>query len=139
MDSPRQGFFFSSFFLFFLPWLLKLAQDRCQTCRGKGDFCEYCNKEELIFVFEFAKVARCPRCRGCFHQACADAAKLTADPRNCPRCQRIQLVKGQVPVAPHQQSMYRSIGRSVKNWEPEELDVPSVSQLSTSYDRIVWP
>lgn len=40
---------------------------------------------------------------------------------------------------PHLQSMYRSIGRSVKNWEPEELDVPSVSQLSTSYDRLVWP
>lgn len=89
MDCPRQGTVLSA----------QIAQDRCQTCRGKGDFCEYCNKEELIFVFEFAKVARCQRCRGCFHQACAEAARLNADPRNCPRCQRIQLVKGQVPYA----------------------------------------
>jgi len=69
----------------------------CQSCRGKGDFCELCGKEDLLFVFQIHKITICKCCQARFHTVCAKQAPRGPDPTlgatfqgnsGCPRCVR---------------------------------------------------
>lgn len=53
----------------------------CDTCRGKGYFCEICGRSEIIFPFDNICVS-CPDCYNVFHSYCF------AKTKTCPRCER---------------------------------------------------
>lgn len=54
----------------------------CATCRGKGYFCEICQKPEIVFPFDNICVL-CKECSNVFHKYCF--AKVD---QNCPKCER---------------------------------------------------
>lgn len=54
----------------------------CETCKGKGYFCEVCQKPEVIFPFDNV-CASCPECFNVFHKYCFLKVKSV-----CPRCER---------------------------------------------------
>ncbi|XP_069761051.1 pleckstrin homology domain-containing family M member 1 isoform X2 [Narcine bancroftii] len=56
----------------------------CDLCTQRGFICQICNKDDIIFPFEFESTIRCKKCRTVFHKAC----KTGVQP--CPRCKRIQ-------------------------------------------------
>eukprot|EP00727_Mastigamoeba_balamuthi_P011204 m51a1_g6706 hypothetical protein (872) ;mRNA; r:110428-114461 len=64
----------------------------CHTCRGKGFFCEYCNKEPLVFSFQVDSV-RCTNCKTVYHLKCA--AEHNFSPATCPKCIRIAKIRRQ--------------------------------------------
>lgn len=67
----------------------------CDSCRGKGFYCEMCSGPELLFPFS-ARTVVCHACASRFHTACAQQRRLneanfyTAAEGNlgCPKCQR---------------------------------------------------
>eukprot|EP01095_Lingulamoeba_sp_RSL-Kostka_P008244 TRINITY_DN2717_c2_g1_i2.p1 TRINITY_DN2717_c2_g1~~TRINITY_DN2717_c2_g1_i2.p1 ORF type:complete len:282 (-),score=72.00 TRINITY_DN2717_c2_g1_i2:141-986(-) len=58
----------------------------CQSCRGKGFFCDICNNNQLIFTFEYRKVTRCPNCNTLVHRECLKY-------NDCVKCERIKRIK----------------------------------------------
>ncbi|KAI1304265.1 Differentially expressed in FDCP 8 -like protein B [Halotydeus destructor] len=58
---------------------------KCETCRGKGFFCEMCkDKDDLLFPFS-ANIATCSQCATVFHKTCFHRKH-----KNCPKCMRIR-------------------------------------------------
>jgi len=55
----------------------------CELCKHKGSYCEYCNKNEIIYAFQLTATVRCPECHTVFHKRCYDS-------RSCPKCNRIR-------------------------------------------------
>eukprot|EP01119_Soliformovum_irregulare_P016648 TRINITY_DN4858_c1_g2_i1.p1 TRINITY_DN4858_c1_g2~~TRINITY_DN4858_c1_g2_i1.p1 ORF type:complete len:302 (-),score=109.29 TRINITY_DN4858_c1_g2_i1:35-913(-) len=58
----------------------------CETCRGKGNFCEICESKELIFSFQLNSTWKCPNCKALFHRECR---QVQGGNFTCPKCQRI--------------------------------------------------
>jgi len=63
----------------------------CETCKGKGSYCEICNSKEVIFSFQFKLVIHCPKCKTLLHRTCVAKTKQLLE---CPKCERIKKVKG---------------------------------------------
>ena len=61
---------------------------RCQLCKAKGYFCEFCRSKEIIYPFDFATTVRCNDCRSLAHKKCYNRA-------TCPKCARIARVAKQ--------------------------------------------
>jgi len=67
----------------------------CEICKGKGSICELCNQKNLLFPFQFGKVARCPSCfaggplsQSCntlFHASCAKKFGIITPPPPKPK------------------------------------------------------
>lgn len=56
----------------------------CESCRGKGYFCELC-KDPMDILYPFSKNgASCNKCHTVYHKNCFQRKK-----KNCPRCIRI--------------------------------------------------
>ncbi|XP_053309958.1 pleckstrin homology domain-containing family M member 1 [Spea bombifrons] len=54
----------------------------CELCRQRGFICLICNRNEIIYPFQFETTIRCGDCKAVFHRPCKT-------PRNpCPRCVR---------------------------------------------------
>jgi len=65
----------------------------CESCRGKGYYCELCKSDELLFSFH-SKITKCKVCNVVFHQTCAATHGLNTryeDGVNvgCPKCTRL--------------------------------------------------
>eukprot|EP01114_Cavostelium_apophysatum_P015360 TRINITY_DN4159_c0_g2_i1.p1 TRINITY_DN4159_c0_g2~~TRINITY_DN4159_c0_g2_i1.p1 ORF type:complete len:836 (+),score=150.92 TRINITY_DN4159_c0_g2_i1:187-2694(+) len=71
-------------------YILHITQN-CETCKGKGFFCEICNSKELLFGFQFATTVKCPNCSTVFHRACL---KQGEGIQKCPKCERIKKIRG---------------------------------------------
>lgn len=57
---------------------------RCESCRGKGYYCELC-KDPHDVLYPFSKNgASCSKCQTVYHKNCFHRKK-----KNCPRCQRL--------------------------------------------------
>lgn len=54
-----------------------------QLCQARGFVCEICEKNDVLFPWDFGLVTRCADCGSCYHKKCFD--KITT----CPRCPRI--------------------------------------------------
>lgn len=60
----------------------------CESCRGKGFYCELC-KDSRDIIYPFSKNASiCAKCKTVYHKNCFHRKKL-----NCPRCTRITSIK----------------------------------------------
>lgn len=57
----------------------------CQLCQARGFVCEICNKNKILFPWDFRLVTRCVDCGSCYHKKCYDSRKVPM----CPRCPRI--------------------------------------------------
>merc|ERR1712233_56501 len=68
--------------------LLRHIRMDCETCRGKGDYCEICNNPRVIFAFETDKVRKCPQCQALYHSACFIPYKVP-----CPKCERTAKIR----------------------------------------------
>jgi len=64
----------------------KHITELCECCRGKGDYCETCNSNELIFSFQAKKVIRCS-CRAVHHKLCTKTPDWV-----CGKCKRIKML-----------------------------------------------
>lgn len=59
---------------------------QCESCRGKGYYCELCRDPHDV-LYPFSKNgASCPKCHTVYHKNCFHRKK-----KNCPRCIRISL------------------------------------------------
>lgn len=59
---------------------------KCESCRGKGYYCELC-KDPHDILYPFSKNgASCNKCRTVYHKNCFHRKK-----KNCPRCVRLNL------------------------------------------------
>lgn len=59
---------------------------KCESCRGKGFYCELCkDPHDVLYPFSKNGVA-CSRCQAVYHKNCFHRKK-----RNCPRCARLNL------------------------------------------------
>jgi len=57
---------------------------QCESCRGKGYYCELC-RDPTDILYPFSKNgASCSKCHAVFHKNCFQRKK-----KNCPRCLRI--------------------------------------------------
>lgn len=57
---------------------------QCESCRGKGYYCELC-KDPHDVLYPFSKNgASCPKCQTVYHKNCFHRKK-----KNCPRCLRL--------------------------------------------------
>ena len=80
-----------------MPFLTQVAENyithitSCETCRGKGFFCEICDSDELLFAFQLKKVTKCPKCKALYHRECFNP--LSSE---CPRCKRMSVIKGKL-------------------------------------------
>jgi hypothetical protein len=54
----------------------------CELCSQLGYICGMCNKNDLLYPFDFDKVEKCPNCLACYHRNCLK------NPDQCPRCIR---------------------------------------------------
>ena len=59
---------------------------KCETCKAKGYICDVCNRQEILFPFQFEETSRCSTCRSVFHRSCHDL--MRAERRPCPHCER---------------------------------------------------
>lgn len=64
----------------------------CDTCQGKGFYCEICRSKELVFTFQLKQVAKCPTCKALFHKKCVPSLG-SSGAFDCPKCQRIKKIK----------------------------------------------
>ena len=59
---------------------------QCESCRGKGFYCELC-KDPHDVLYPFSKTSgSCQKCQTVYHKNCFHRKK-----KNCPRCQRLSL------------------------------------------------
>lgn len=57
----------------------------CESCRGKGYYCELC-KDPREILYPFSKnTMSCSNCRAVYHKTCFQRKK-----KNCPRCIRLE-------------------------------------------------
>lgn len=57
---------------------------KCESCRGKGFYCELCkDPHDILYPFSKNSIS-CQACYTVFHKNCFHRKKL-----NCPRCQRL--------------------------------------------------
>uniref|UniRef100_A0A8C5RHC2 Pleckstrin homology and RUN domain containing M1 n=1 Tax=Laticauda laticaudata TaxID=8630 RepID=A0A8C5RHC2_LATLA len=71
----------------FLQSLIQFASHHvysCDLCTQRGFICQICNKNDIIFPFEFDTTSRCSECKTVFHNSCQ------ANVSFCPRCVRRQ-------------------------------------------------
>ncbi|XP_029141479.1 pleckstrin homology domain-containing family M member 1 [Protobothrops mucrosquamatus] len=71
----------------FLQSLIQFASHHvysCDLCTQRGFICQICNKNDIIFPFEFDTTSRCSECKTVFHNSCQANANF------CPRCVRRQ-------------------------------------------------
>ncbi|KAM6452214.1 pleckstrin homology domain-containing family M member 1 isoform 1-T4 [Liasis olivaceus] len=71
----------------FLQSLIQFASHHvysCDLCTQRGFICQICNKNDIIFPFEFYTTTRCSECKTVFHSSCQANASF------CPRCVRRQ-------------------------------------------------
>lgn len=69
----------------FLQSLIHFASDHiynCDLCSQRGFICQICNKDDIIFPFEFDTTTRCTECKTVFHGPCKVGVP------SCPRCVR---------------------------------------------------
>uniref|UniRef100_A0A670JG95 Pleckstrin homology and RUN domain containing M1 n=1 Tax=Podarcis muralis TaxID=64176 RepID=A0A670JG95_PODMU len=69
----------------FLQSLIQFASHHvynCDLCTQRGFICEICNRNDIIFPFEFDTTTRCKVCKTVFHSSCQANASF------CPRCVR---------------------------------------------------
>ncbi|CAI5789876.1 Pleckstrin homology and RUN domain containing M1 [Podarcis lilfordi] len=69
----------------FLQSLIQFASHHvynCDLCTQRGFICEICNRNDIIFPFEFDTTTRCKVCKTVFHSSCQ------ANSSFCPRCVR---------------------------------------------------
>ena len=64
-------------------------EEDCQTCKGKGNYCEICKKNQLIFSYQLNRVIQCKICNAIFHRECFSPTTLIP----CPKCVRIEQIK----------------------------------------------
>lgn len=71
-----------------------ITQD-CESCQGKGNYCEICKSDSIIFSFQSATTTSCVTCGSLFHLDCARKAKLGeglvaggSGTPGCPKCAR---------------------------------------------------
>lgn len=75
----------------------------CESCRGKGFYCELCKDlQDILYPFSRNGVA-CGKCHTVYHKNCFQRKK-----KNCPRCARLiskkkQASSSQEPVSDHLQ------------------------------------
>jgi len=80
----------------------------CESCRGKGYYCELCQTPELLFSFQTDQITKCKVCNVVFHQTCATTHNLNTryeDGVNvgCPKCKRLNnLRKKRMQLGPPQ-------------------------------------
>lgn len=79
-----------------IPWLNQVhaklhnhITKNCSTCKGKGDYCEICNRSKEIFPFDIENVTKCPKCSALYHSACFVPYKV-----KCPKCARTAAIRG---------------------------------------------
>ena len=77
-----------------IPWMLDVISklkvhimSECQSCRGKGNYCEICDSEAEIFPFQ-SRTEKCPRCGALYHKTCYTPYKV-----KCPKCIRASAIK----------------------------------------------
>ncbi|XP_069490163.1 pleckstrin homology domain-containing family M member 1 [Ambystoma mexicanum] len=69
----------------FLQSVIQFASDHiydCDLCSQRGFICQICNKDDIIFPFEFDTTTRCKECKTVFHSLCKVGVP------SCPRCVR---------------------------------------------------
>ncbi|XP_069094180.1 pleckstrin homology domain-containing family M member 1 isoform X2 [Pleurodeles waltl] len=69
----------------FLQSVIQFASDHiynCDLCSQRGFICQICNKDDIIFPFEFDTTTRCTECKTVFHSPCKVGVP------SCPRCVR---------------------------------------------------
>merc|ERR1712137_381037 len=78
-----------------IPWLSQLYSNLaehicviCDSCRGKGYYCEICNKNEVIFPFQTDLTTKCLKCNALFHRKCFVPHKVS-----CPKCARTAAIR----------------------------------------------
>uniref|UniRef100_A0A8C5PCK6 Pleckstrin homology and RUN domain containing M1 n=1 Tax=Leptobrachium leishanense TaxID=445787 RepID=A0A8C5PCK6_9ANUR len=62
---------------------------KCSVCSQKGFICPICNKDEIIYPFQFETTSRCSDCKAVFHIHC----KMEKKP--CPSCKKRKKVQNQ--------------------------------------------
>lgn len=66
---------------------------KCESCRGKGFYCELC-KDPHDVLYPFSKNGSdCARCHAVYHKNCFVRKK-----KNCPRCRRLSEKKSSLPM-----------------------------------------
>lgn len=100
---------------------------KCESCRGKGYYCELC-KDSHDVLYPFSKNgAICNKCRAVYHKNCFHRKK-----KNCPRCLRLNQ-KRSVTGNVGDNSSGASVDGSSKN-EPSSEDGAD-DKLVTGTDR----
>ena len=64
--------------------------NQCETCHGKGDYCEICNSRSVIFPFQ-PDTTKCPKCSALYHKSCFSPYKI-----RCPKCARVDAIKNKM-------------------------------------------
>lgn len=59
--------------------------EKCETCKGKGFYCEICKSNELLFSFQIRKISKCPVCKALYHNSCV---KKQGYSWKCIKCSR---------------------------------------------------
>jgi run domain Beclin-1 interacting cysteine-rich containing protein len=59
--------------------------EKCETCKGKGFYCEICKNNELLFSFQVRKISKCPVCKSLYHLTCV---KKQGFSWKCVKCAR---------------------------------------------------
>jgi len=77
----------------------------CESCKGKGYYCELCKSNELLFAFQTIKITKCKVCNVVYHQTCATNHGLNTryeDGVNvgCPRCTRLNNLRKTRTITP---------------------------------------
>lgn len=64
-----------------LKWVAHVA--RCDLCKVKGSYCEFCKGKDILYPFQLRSVIVCRHCKALAHRACYREDQ-------CPKCMRIQ-------------------------------------------------
>ncbi|KAL6064511.1 hypothetical protein QOT17_010909 [Balamuthia mandrillaris] len=56
---------------------------KCELCKAKGSFCEFCKSTTPIYPFQLRTTVQCPACRTLYHRNCFRLEE-------CPKCLRLQ-------------------------------------------------
>ena len=65
----------------------------CQSCKGKGFYCEICGGKKGGILFSFSlpeEAVCCPKCHSFVHTKCAKTIPGGFTPMTCPKCCRIE-------------------------------------------------
>jgi len=76
-----------------LPFLAKIVKEysdhittKCELCKAKGFYCDFCKSDQLIYPFQLNSTTRCENCAGLYHKKCYKK-------ETCPKCLRIAKFK----------------------------------------------